>query len=265
MDIHKPKPFHNLREFASEVLIVVVGVAIALAGEQAVEWWSWHNRAGEARQAIALELGTSVGGAEGRVNIAPCVARRLDFLARTVEQAAVSGHLPPLGHIPRPPYMAWESDVWRSAQASQAAAHLGGAEQRAIASAYGFTSLLRELNDAERVPWARLAALAGTGRAFSAADATAMRSAIAEAADLNARVTGSSLRLREQIDIEGIRFSARNERGRRDSRYFSARDCVLTDAAPADGGFAADILARGLAATRADPLPRGDAGENAKR
>ena len=36
MDIHKPKPIRNWREFLKEVGIIVLGVSIALAGEQAV-------------------------------------------------------------------------------------------------------------------------------------------------------------------------------------------------------------------------------------
>jgi len=37
MDIHKPKPWHGVREFLKEYLIIVVGVLTALAAESAVE------------------------------------------------------------------------------------------------------------------------------------------------------------------------------------------------------------------------------------
>jgi hypothetical protein len=37
MDIHKPKPVHSWREFLSEIGVVVLGIVIALSGEQAVE------------------------------------------------------------------------------------------------------------------------------------------------------------------------------------------------------------------------------------
>ncbi|MDB5442210.1 MAG: hypothetical protein JWP73_586, partial [Phenylobacterium sp.] len=33
MDIHKPKPWHGLREFLKEYAIIVVGVLTALAAE----------------------------------------------------------------------------------------------------------------------------------------------------------------------------------------------------------------------------------------
>jgi hypothetical protein len=37
MDIHKPKPWHGVREVLKEVGTIVVSVLIALGAEQAVE------------------------------------------------------------------------------------------------------------------------------------------------------------------------------------------------------------------------------------
>jgi hypothetical protein len=37
MHIHKPKPWHSPREFLSEISVIMVGIAIALAGEQVIE------------------------------------------------------------------------------------------------------------------------------------------------------------------------------------------------------------------------------------
>lgn len=37
MDIHKPKPIHNWREFLSEIGVIVLGVLIALGAEQSIE------------------------------------------------------------------------------------------------------------------------------------------------------------------------------------------------------------------------------------
>jgi hypothetical protein len=38
MDIHKPKPVHSWRELLTEVGVIVIGVSIALAGGQTMEW-----------------------------------------------------------------------------------------------------------------------------------------------------------------------------------------------------------------------------------
>jgi hypothetical protein len=44
VEFHKPKPVHNWRELLTEIGVVVIGVCIALAAEQAVEWWHWRGR-----------------------------------------------------------------------------------------------------------------------------------------------------------------------------------------------------------------------------
>ena len=62
MDIHKPKPWHGLREFLKEYAIIVVGkVLTALAAEQAVEWLHTRTEVAEAREALRHELGANVG------------------------------------------------------------------------------------------------------------------------------------------------------------------------------------------------------------
>src|SRR5689334_9592983 len=63
VEFHKPKPVHNWREFLSEVGVVVLGVCIALAAEQAVEWWRWRDQVAQARGVIATEMAQNVAGA----------------------------------------------------------------------------------------------------------------------------------------------------------------------------------------------------------
>ncbi len=47
MDLHKPKPWHGLREFLKEYLIIVVGVLTALTAEAGVEWLHWRHLASQ--------------------------------------------------------------------------------------------------------------------------------------------------------------------------------------------------------------------------
>jgi len=56
MDLHKPKPWHGLREFLKEYLIIVVGVLTALGGEQVVEWLHQRTELREARAALREEV-----------------------------------------------------------------------------------------------------------------------------------------------------------------------------------------------------------------
>lgn len=60
MEIHKPKPWHTVREFLKEYAIIVLSVITALAAEQAVEWLNWQHlspprRPGTTRNSSSLQ------------------------------------------------------------------------------------------------------------------------------------------------------------------------------------------------------------------
>ena len=97
MEIHKPKPVHNWRELLTEIGVVVIGVCIALAAEQAVEWVHWRNQVTEARQAIASEMAGNLTSAIARLGTQACVESRLDELGQILDSASRSGSLPPVG------------------------------------------------------------------------------------------------------------------------------------------------------------------------
>src|SRR5215469_11253023 len=67
MEIHRPKPVHSLREFLSEIVVIVVGILIALALEQLVEALHWWGRVNEAKTAIHKELVLTTVFAEERI------------------------------------------------------------------------------------------------------------------------------------------------------------------------------------------------------
>jgi hypothetical protein len=52
MDIHKPKPWHSVREFLKEYVIIVIGVLTALGAQQGVEALQNRAQAAEARELI---------------------------------------------------------------------------------------------------------------------------------------------------------------------------------------------------------------------
>lgn len=61
METHKPKPWRGPGEFFREILIIVVGVLIALSGEQAVEWMHRQNELAETREALREEIAQNAG------------------------------------------------------------------------------------------------------------------------------------------------------------------------------------------------------------
>jgi hypothetical protein len=143
MDIHKPKPWHGVREFLKEYAIIVIGVLTALAAEQAAETLRWMERVDAAESRLKRELGGAYVTTLERSMIVPCLDRRLTAL----KTALLSGEgawtpLPPM-HGRSQGYKAFfvpnrisDDQAWRSAVADGTAAHIPPAEYALYARAY---------------------------------------------------------------------------------------------------------------------------------
>ncbi len=72
MDIHKPKPWHGLREFLKEYVIIVVGVLTALGAEQTVELIHTAYKTTEAETAVREEFARNVALIQDRLDVSAC-------------------------------------------------------------------------------------------------------------------------------------------------------------------------------------------------
>ena len=150
MHFHLPKPLHGWRAFVGEVGIIVVGVLIALAAEQAVEDWRWHDRVGRAEAAMRLELAEDDGPqAYGRLIIGPC----LDSEIARIHDGG--GNLPTsrlrevvLAYAP--PYATWDSEAWKTVLGSDVGSHMGPERLVQWSSPYRIMPGLTESNARER-------------------------------------------------------------------------------------------------------------------
>jgi hypothetical protein len=81
MDIHKPKPWHGVREFVKEIGTIVIGVLTALGAEQGVEWLHWQHEVAVADAGLRKER--HFNGVRVFESIAawPCEEKRLDELS----------------------------------------------------------------------------------------------------------------------------------------------------------------------------------------
>src|SRR5439155_8415941 len=94
MDIHEPKPWHGVREFLKEYLIIVVGVLTALAAEQVVEVIHRHEEVAAARDALHREIAVDLRALTLGGRDYECFGRRLDAIT-----AWANGNGPkPQGH-----------------------------------------------------------------------------------------------------------------------------------------------------------------------
>jgi hypothetical protein len=112
---HQHKPVRNWREFAKEVGIIVLGVVIALGGEQAVEAIHHHYQTSDLRAALDQELAWDLARMKDSVDQAPCVTRRLDELDRWSKSFARGRPLKIVGPIGEPAELIFRDSVWRSA------------------------------------------------------------------------------------------------------------------------------------------------------
>jgi hypothetical protein len=150
MHVHLPKPLHGWREFAGEVGIIVLGVLIALAFEQAVESWAWHQKTGRAEAAMRLELAEDDGPqAYGRVLIWQCLDGQL---ARIHDGAAdlPAEQLREWIHNYTPPFRTWDSEAWKTVLASEVGSHMGPDRLIQWSSPYRVLAGMSENNQKER-------------------------------------------------------------------------------------------------------------------
>jgi hypothetical protein len=143
MDIHKPKPWHGVRELTKEIGTIVIGVLIALGAEQGVEWLHWQEKTQAAEGQIQRELSFSWGTAEERIEVTPCLEQRLAALEdRLLAPETQWVPLPSMVHpltgpaVYLSPSRNWDSEVWRSLAADGTVGHLGRDRQVMLGRLY---------------------------------------------------------------------------------------------------------------------------------
>jgi hypothetical protein len=187
MEVHRPKkPIHGWREFLAEVGIIVVGVLIALAAEQAVEALHWRHQVHEGRKAIREELALSAYFAQERAAVGKCLEDRLAFLQARVDAAGdrwegqpwrrLQGRAFDEGDAYASPIREWPSEVWRALVADGTAAHFPHKEMLQLSGLYQYVEATRAENSRER---AEIAPLAMLGRSFPLGEAARSRIDIA--------------------------------------------------------------------------------------
>jgi len=207
VEIHKPKPVHNWREFLSEVGVIVLGICIALAGEQAIEWFHWRNQVQEAREVIATETANNLAGAIRRMRTVQCTEQRLDGLAKILDAASRSGSLPPVGYIGQPPRNRWLSGAWDGVVASQTATHFPRQQLADLSDIYKIVERAQDNLAQESVAWSELYTMVGPGRRLDPASEAQLRSALSRARYYNRTLATTSMFLVAEVRTMGLPFS----------------------------------------------------------
>jgi hypothetical protein len=156
MHIHKPKAVHGLKAFLSEIGVIVVGIAIALGGEQLIEWLHWQEVVARTREALNHELAFDFGVAQTRIDQAPCMARRLADLKTAFELHAAGQPLKLKRPFGQPIFPHIRTSVWETAVADQSASHMPLDVKLRYAGVYEGMYWLRQKTDEETLAWSHL-------------------------------------------------------------------------------------------------------------
>jgi len=160
MDIHKPKPWHNIREFLKEYAIIVLGVLTALSAEQVAEGLRENKSAREAREAIREELAVDISDElTRRQGSQPCIDHRLEEIGAYLA-AATDGKAPaPPNWIGRPPITLAFSGQWQASTQSGRVSLLPRQEAADYADVHLRVQQLLDHQNEEQHSWAELRTL----------------------------------------------------------------------------------------------------------
>ena len=171
MRLRFPTPLHGWRAFLGEVGVVVLGIIIALAADNAVEEWQWQKQAKLAAHEFQQELGFAALVAYEREALQPCLQGRLREISSALARSGAHWSASPLrlkspaynNVMPvayRAPFRIPPRDAWENALATGTLNHLPTEHVMTLAAAYKQVSQISELQQEEQRAAAQLAPLA---------------------------------------------------------------------------------------------------------
>jgi hypothetical protein len=209
MDLHKPKPWHGVREFLKEYLIIVIGVLTALGAEQAVTSLHEHRATAEAREAVRDEIASDLGWMILRQTRAQgCLDRRLDELSGVMAAAREGRAYPTAQWVGRALNQPVSSRRWIAASQSGRLSLLPSREQAAYADFYFVLENYAAAETAEQATWATLRSLEGM-RTVPPAMLWGFTDALAQARLENYHAKRTTTRALDNAKALGIRPSVR--------------------------------------------------------
>jgi hypothetical protein len=163
MDIHKPKPIHSWRELASEIVVIVIGILIAIGLEQAVEWYHWRGEVAETEEAIHEELDFNLWSVLYSQSGDACADKRIALLHDWADGKTRidSSHL---AHW-RNRQSLWSLRFvdWEVAKSGATASHLPLRKRLDYARLYSTIELLQSQTGLEAADWLALGRYQGKG------------------------------------------------------------------------------------------------------
>ena len=188
------RPREGWRVFAGEVGVIVLGVLIALAAQQAMDEWRWSRDVERTKADLDDEILSNVALGAERVAVNACLQQQLATLSDALGKGEERWTARPavataplrfvLPVVYRAPNRVWTTDVWEQAKASGVVGHMNPADVANYSGSYAQIADLRAQNDSEVRLAPSLAVLGYDGR-MDAATRDRVLSRLAELDSLN--------------------------------------------------------------------------------
>jgi len=167
----RTNPWHDWRNDARELAIVVIGVLIALLAQEVVQGWEWKRKVAVARDAMRYELLVDDGPQiYQRAAMHPCVLASLDRIRAAVEAGRSRSEIARAIDGYWVEFRTFDRLALDAANSSDVAAHMPQDELRAMSRVYQVMPLMERTNTQEAADLARLHAFRRTGGAVSDAE-----------------------------------------------------------------------------------------------
>ncbi|QUD88137.1 hypothetical protein [Phenylobacterium montanum] len=205
MHIHKPKAPHGLREFLSEISVVVVGIVIALSFEGLLEAYRNHEMSSAARESVREEIGKNLYMLKLRMDSQPCLDRKLQDLGELLGRSGEGPLQPQPTWVSRPQFWSMASGAWQAATSGGRTVLLGQTEQIRLGYVYARFDLANREQEREQEAWAELRGLETWKGPLGPAARFGFAQSLQRARYASYRVRSISLSLLEIGKAEGIK------------------------------------------------------------
>ena len=170
---------------AGEVGVIVLGVLIALAAQQAAQSVNERREAAETRVTLTGEIEESLAVLELRRAAQPCIDRRLKQLRGIVNDWGRTGSFKIPRWVSQATWFAFDTARFEAAQSAGRLALMPSEEQYRFGLMAESLRTFRDIQRRETDAWSTLRMLQSGPDTLSASDRTAVRVALQDASTLN--------------------------------------------------------------------------------
>lgn len=165
------KPWHDWREDARELVIVVAGVFIALVAQEVIQAWEWKQKVDASTEALRRELLDDDGPeVYQRVALFPCMQAALDEIRKAVEEGRSRAEIARLVQSYKVVFVTYDRVAYEGATASEIWTHMSQQQQDRFTVPYTTMPTMDALNRQEAMDLARLRGFTHNGGPLTKAE-----------------------------------------------------------------------------------------------